>query len=130
MTIASFFYASIVVGIIGLAVMALLFYFIKRRPVDHAGAAHIAHAIQDGAMTFLKEEYRLIFIVVGAIAILLSIFTGFIGALIFVIGSCLSISTGFIGMRAATQANVRTTLAAKSGGEQEAFMMAFFGGGV
>jgi K(+)-stimulated pyrophosphate-energized sodium pump len=38
--------------------------------------------------------------------------------------------TGYIGMRAATIANVRTTMAAKDDGEHKAFLTAFFGGGV
>jgi K(+)-stimulated pyrophosphate-energized sodium pump len=38
--------------------------------------------------------------------------------------------TGLIGMKAATKANVRTTLAAEKKGEHEAFMVSFFGGGV
>ena len=39
-------------------------------------------------------------------------------------------STGYIGMNAATDANVRTTMAAKEQGEHAAFSIAFFGGGV
>lgn len=51
-------------------------------------------------------------------------------ALAFAAGSLLSMSTGFIGMNAATDANVRTTLAARNQGEHAAFLVAFFGGGV
>ena len=48
----------------------------------------------------------------------------------FALGAFSSMLTGFIGMCAATDANVRTALAAKEKGEHAAFQMAFFGGGV
>ena len=55
---------------------------------------------------------------------------GKISAVVFVCGSLLSLTTGFIGMKAATDANVRTTLAAQQEGEGKAFLIAFFGGGI
>jgi len=114
----------------GLLIVFLLFQRIGRMHVDHATAVHIAKAIHDGAMTFLKEEYKIITIVVTIIAILLGYFMSTLAALLFVSGALLSLITGFIGMQAATIANVRTTLAAKDKGETDAFLMAFFGGGV
>lgn len=94
-------------------------------------AAKIAEAIRVGAMTFLKEEYRVIGIVIAAIALLIA-FVGhsYVAALCFVGGASFSLATGFVGMRAATAANVRTTLAARDSGEHKAFLTAFFGGGV
>lgn len=117
-------------GLVGLAVVASLMAKIRSIRVDHQGAAHIAAAIRAGAMTFLKEEYKIIAFVVAFIAVLLGYFATPLAAGCFVTGSLLSLLTGFIGMVAATDANVRTTLAAKKSGERAAFMVAFFGGGV
>lgn len=123
-------------GAIGLAalagflVVAFLMQRIRALPVDHEGAARIARAIRSGAMTFLKEEYKIIsLVVVGITALLFGI--GYpLPAACFLFGSILSSLTGFIGMRAATDANVRTTMAAKNHGERAALLVAFFGGGV
>lgn len=117
-------------GALGLLVVWFLLQKIKSLRVDHDKAAHIAAAIRAGAMAFLKEEYRIIAGVVVALAILLGIFSSVLSAFCFVAGAALSLTTGFIGMRAATLANVRTTLAAKNDGERAAFLVAFFGGGV
>ena len=81
-------------------------------------------------MTFLYEEFKVIAAVVAVVAAALYWYITPLVALTFVIGALLSLLTGFIGMRAATAANVRTTIAAKNGGEQSAFLVAFFGGGV
>lgn len=130
MLIGYVYLAITVVSVMGLAVVALLMQKINSIPVDHKKAEHIADSIRVGAMTFLKEEYKLIAIVVAVTAALLGYFSSPLIAACFVMGSGLSLVTGFIGMRAATAANVRTTMAAKKSGERSAFMVAFFGGGV
>jgi K(+)-stimulated pyrophosphate-energized sodium pump len=53
-----------------------------------------------------------------------------LAATVFICGAIFSLMTGFLGMQAATSANVRTTMAAKNKGEHDAFLIAFFGGGV
>ena len=114
------FYYLIFAGIalFGLSVVAFLVNAIQRIRVDNEKAAKIAHAIHSGAMTFLEAEYKIITIVVLAIAVLIGfIFKSALAAGIFVIGSIVSMTTGFIGMRAATLANVRTAMAAKNKGE-------------
>lgn len=118
-------------ALLGLAMVAYLFSRILSIKVTNEKARKIAQAIRTGAMTFLREEYKIIAIVIILGAILLA-FVGKnpIAAGAFVAGACLSMITGFIGMRAATAANVRTTMAAKEKGEHQSFMQAFFGGGV
>ena len=98
--------------------------------VDNEKAQRIADAIREGAMAFLKEEYRLIALAVVVVASILSYFFSPLSAAVFAIGSLLSLITGFLGMKAATLANVRTTMAAKEDGEHAAFLVALFGGGV
>jgi len=115
----------------GFVVVMILFYGIKRVAVTDQKALKIAQAIKSGAMTFLKEEFRIIGLVVFAIAAIIALVGHSpLAAICFVCGAFFSLGTGFVGMRAATDANVRTTLAAKDGGLHRAFLMAFFGGGV
>src|SRR5579863_3746478 len=119
------------VALLGLAVVAILFGSIRQLPINNIKAEQIAAAIHAGAMTFLREEYKVITIVVAIVAIILGvIFKSWLAALVFVGGSFTSMLIGFVGMVAATSANVRTTSAAREGGESAAFMVAFYGGGV
>ncbi len=121
-------------------VLALLFVYLKNRWVSKQDEGNekmtkIAKHISDGAMSFLKAEYKVLSIFVVAVAILLY-FKGVnedgsngMVAVSFIVGAICSALAGFIGMRAATKANVRTTNAAiKSLGA--ALEVAFAGGAV
>lgn len=130
MELIHYFCAMIGAAGFGIAVVLFLFSKIKNIKVEHPKAARIALAIKTGAMTFLQEEYKIITIVVAIVAGIIGWVTNVYAALFFVFGSILSMATGIIGMRAATDANVRTTMAAKDDGEHAAFTIAFFGGGV
>lgn len=130
MTAIHYFMTFMSVAFFGLIVVAVLMQKISSIKIDHEKAAHIAAVIRAGAMTFLKEEYKIILLVVGVLTLGTAILGGLLLASVFAIGSIMSMSTGLIGMRAATAANVRTTLAARNEGEHAAFMVAFFGGGV
>jgi len=94
----------------------------------------IAKNIADGAMAFLKAEYRVLIIFVVAVAILLGVSgnteeSSPLIALSFFIGALCSALAGFIGMRVATKANVRTTNAARTS-LGRALEIAFAGGSV
>lgn len=115
---------------LGALVVATLFFKINGQKVTDKKAQKIADAIQLGAMTFLKEEYKIIAAVVLTVTALIYWFVDPISAMLFTVGSFISLLTGLIGMRAATSANVRTTMAAKDRGEHAAFLVSFFGGGV
>ena len=90
--------------------VALLFTFIKSKAVDKADPGsermkRIAGNITDGAMAFLRAEYRILLMVVIAVAVLLAAFysdTRLI-ALSFVVGAVCSALAGFIGMKVATK---------------------------
>lgn len=114
----------------GFVVVLSLFNKIRSMRVDNKKAEYIAKAISDGAMTFLQEEYRIIALAVAVGAGALLYFFSPIAAGTFALGALFSALTGFLGMKAATMANVRTTMAAKDGGEHAAFLVALFGGGV
>ena len=121
-------------------ILALLFVFLKnmwvsKQEVGDAKMARIAKNIADGAMSFLKAEYKILSIFVVAVAILLYFkgeneagSSGMV-ALSFIIGAFCSGLAGFIGMRVATKANVRTTQAAKTS-LGKALEVAFAGGSV
>jgi len=121
-------------------VIALLYTFIKsawvsKQDPGNEKMVNIAKFITDGAMAFLKAEYKVLSIFVVAVAILLA-FKGSndeqshaLVALSFVIGAVCSALAGFIGMKVATKANVRTTNAAISG-MNKALAVAFTGGSV
>lgn len=125
-----YFASFLGVSLIGAVAVYLLFRGINRVAVNHDGAAKIAAAIRLGAMTFLKEEYKIISLFVVGVAVIVGLVMSPMAGVMFVCGSVSSLLTGLIGMRAATSANVRTTMAAKDKGEHSAFMVAFFGGGV
>jgi K(+)-stimulated pyrophosphate-energized sodium pump len=105
------------------------------RKLETKKMARIAKNIADGAMSFLKAEYKILSIFVVAVAILLlfkgqaeSGSNGFV-AVSFVVGAICSALAGFIGMRVATKANVRTTNAARNS-LGKALEVAFAGGAV
>ncbi|PKL80579.1 MAG: sodium-translocating pyrophosphatase [Ignavibacteriae bacterium HGW-Ignavibacteriae-4] len=121
-------------------VIALLFTFVKSAWVNKQDPGsekmqNIAKFIQEGAMAFLKAEYKVLSIFVIVVAILLawqgstSVNSSPMVAVSFIVGALCSALAGFIGMRVATAANVRTTNAAISG-LNKALAVAFTGGSV
>ena len=117
-------------SLLGLGLVALLNKKLKKMYVTHEKARAVAQAIRLGAMTFLREEYRIIAIVIGLGTIALAIAASLYAGVAFAVGSFLSLVTGYIGMNAATDANVKTTMAANDKGERAAFNTALIGGGV
>lgn len=127
-------------GLPAFGVLALLFVFIKSAWVNKQDQGtdkmkRIAKNIADGAMSFLKAEYKILAIFVVAVAILLY-FKGSseegsngVVAVSFIIGAICSALAGFIGMKVATKANVRTTSAARTS-LSKALEVAFAGGAV
>ena len=128
-------------------IAALLFIiwksaWVTKQEVGDKKMARIAKSISDGAMSFLKAEYKVLAIFVIAVAVLLffkgtseygeeggeHISHGMV-ALSFVIGAICSALAGFIGMKVATKANVRTTNAARTS-IGKALEVAFAGGAV
>ena len=116
---------------LGFFVIFLLNKRINSVVVNDAKASKIASAISNGAMIFLREEYQIIGGVALLVASILAYVTqDFFAPIAFLLSCSASMFVGFIGMRAATHANVRTTIAAKDQGETAALLTAFFGGGV
>lgn len=126
--------------VIGAAVLAMLYSFWKTGWINKQDEGtdrmkSIGSSIADGAMAFLKAEYRILSIFVIAVAILLG-FANYgradssaLISLSFVVGAIASALAGFLGMKVATKANNRTTNAARSG-LASALNVAFTGGSV
>ncbi|HQQ99111.1 MAG TPA: sodium-translocating pyrophosphatase, partial [Cyclobacteriaceae bacterium] len=94
----------------------------------------IAGHIAEGAMAFLKAEYKVLIIFVACVATLLAVTansqtSSWLVGVSFVLGAFSSALAGFIGMRVATKANVRTTNAARTS-LGKALELAFTGGSV
>ncbi|MEL6674919.1 MAG: sodium-translocating pyrophosphatase [Bacteroidota bacterium] len=122
-------------GVIGLLYTFVRSSWVRKQEVGDAKMADIAKHIADGAMAFLKAEYRVLGIFVVAVAALLA-FKGqseatsnWWVAVSFIVGAICSALAGFIGMRVATLANVRTTNAARTS-LGKALEVAFAGGSV
>lgn len=121
-------------------VIALVYTFVQSNWVSRQDAGNekmrsISGHIADGAMAFLKAEYRILAYFVVIVAILLAIM-GFshekshwsIG-ISFIAGAIFSAAAGYIGMKIATKANVRTAEAARTS-LSKALHVSFAGGSV
>jgi len=122
-------------GILGLIYVFVKNAWVSKQEVGNEKMARIAKNIADGAMSFLKAEYKILSVFVAAVAVLL-FFKGQseegsngLVALSFIVGAICSALAGFIGMRVATKANVRTTNAARTS-LPKALEVAFAGGSV
>jgi len=132
---------SLIYAVPAAGVLALLYAFFKAAWVKKQDAGdetmrNIAELIQEGAIAFLKAEYKVlaIFVVVVAALLAWSNMSGGAGqspliAVSFVIGAFTSALSGYFGMRVATNANVRTTAAARKS-LPDALAVAFAGGSV
>jgi K(+)-stimulated pyrophosphate-energized sodium pump len=126
-------FALIAAPIVGIA--ALLFAFYKASSIDKVSPGNdrmkeIASYIEEGAMAFLKREYRALSIFVAVLFIVLVIAINWQTAISFLLGACFSILAGYFGMKVATKANVRTANAAMESGMNKALNIAFSGGSV
>ena len=120
-------------AVLGLIVMAVQAAWVRKQSTGEARMNEIAQHIHEGALAFLSAEYRIlaVFVVVaGALLGLVSYMvptTHWFIVVAFVIGAVFSALAGNIGMRIATQANVRTTQAARTS-LSEGLKVSFTGG--
>ena len=124
-----------ILGIVGLLVMYTKFMWVSKQPAGDARMQEIAGYIADGAIAFLKAEWR----VLTYFGIIVSILLGYMGSLVpnsspvigisFLLGAFLSALAGYIGMNIATKANVRTAHAARTS-LTKALEVSFTGGSV
>jgi len=121
----------------GVGILALVFaaFLVVKRintvVVTHDRMNEIASYIHEGAMAFLRREYKVLVIFALILAVAIAVGLQSIGtAVSFLVGALFSALAGFFGMQVATKANVRTAFAAKESGMNRALSVAFSGGAV
>jgi K(+)-stimulated pyrophosphate-energized sodium pump len=117
-------------GVLGLLIAFMLYKKVNSVEIDNEIVADITQEIQDGAMAFLKAEYRVLSVFVVVVGVLLAWLNDFETAIAFFAGAVASVAAGFSGMRAATSANGRTAMAAKNDGQAGALAVSYNGGAV
>ena len=134
-------YTIPLLGIIGILVMAVKSAWVNKQDAGDANMQELAGYIADGAMAFLKAEWKVLSIFAVFAAALLAysgtiheingkaIHSSWVISIAFLIGAFLSAFAGYIGMNVATKANVRTTQAARTSLKQ-ALKVSFTGGTV
>jgi K(+)-stimulated pyrophosphate-energized sodium pump len=122
-------------GVVALAYMSVLSSWVTKQDAGDSKMQEISNAIAEGAMAFLKAEWR----VLGVFVVISSILLGFLSTRVetshpliviaFIVGAVFSAVAGYIGMKVATKANVRTTQAARTS-LSKALEVSFKGGTV
>ncbi len=122
-------------GLVGLLVMAVKSAWVTKQDTGDKNMVELSGYIADGAMAFLKAEWKIL----SYFAVIAGILLAWSGTLVetsspviaisFLIGAFFSALAGYIGMKIATKANVRTTQAARTSLKQ-ALKVSFTGGSV
>ena len=126
-------YIPLILAILGLVFMLIKMSWVKKQSPGNERMQEISRNIKEGALAFLSAEYRLlaIFVVIASISLFgissLVETTSWMIVPAFVVGAIFSALAGNIGMRIATDANARTTEAARSSLPQA--LKVSFGGG-
>ena len=122
-------------GVVGLLYTFIKFAWVSKQDAGNERMKEISTYIAEGAMAFLKAEYKILtyFVIIGALLL------GVMGysnpnshwaiAIAFIVGAFFSALAGFIGMKVATKANVRTAQAARTS-LSKALKVSFTGGSV
>jgi len=122
-------------GVFGLVVMFVKSAWVSKQPAGEANMVELASYIAEGAMAFLKAEWKILAIFAVIAAALLAWSGTLVAtsspviAVSFLIGAVFSATAGYFGMNIATKANVRTTQAARTS-LKSALQVAFTGGTV
>ena len=129
------FYAVPAMGLIGLLYTLVKFLWVSKQDAGNPRMKEISDYIAEGAMAFLKAEWKIL----GYFVVIVALLLGFMAnsnetshwsiAISFVIGAVFSATAGYIGMKVATKANVRTAEAAKTS-LSRALKVSFTGGSV
>ena len=122
-------------GIIGLLYTFIQFKWVSKQDEGTDLMKQISHYIAEGAMAFLRAEWKILGYFVVIVALLLGLMAStnphshWAVAISFILGAFLSATAGYIGMRVATKANVRTAQAARTS-LSKALKVSFTGGSV
>ena len=128
-------YAVPAMGILGLLYTLVKFNWVSKQDAGNDRMKEISTYIAEGAMAFLKAEWKILGYFVVIVGILLAVMaqsnphSHWLIAGAFVVGAVFSAVAGYIGMKVATKANVRTAQAARSS-LSKALNVSFTGGAV
>jgi len=124
-----------VMGVIGLLYTLIKFNWVSKQDAGNDRMKQISNYIAEGAMAFLKAEWKILGYFVVIVSILLAIMarsnphSDWTIAVAFIMGAICSATAGYIGMKVATKANVRTAHAARTS-LSKALNVSFTGGSV
>ena len=124
-----------VMGVIGLLYTFIKFNWVSKQDAGNDHMQTISRYIAEGAMAFLKAEWKILGYFVVIVALLLGVMANsnpnshWSIAVAFIIGAVCSATAGYIGMKVATKANVRTAQAARTS-LSKALKVSFTGGSV
>src|SRR5215211_8258921 len=131
----SYVYLVPAMGLIGLLYTFIKFIWVSKQDAGTDRMKEISNYIAEGAMAFLKAEWKIL----GYFVVIVSLLLAYMGsrhegshptiALSFILGAFLSALAGYVGMRIATKANVRTAQAARTS-LSKALQISFTGGAV
>ncbi|MGI8879426.1 MAG: sodium-translocating pyrophosphatase [Jatrophihabitans sp.] len=130
----------VVIGLIAIAALVFAYFLAKEVLAADQGTPkmqEIAKAVQEGAAAYLNRQFRtlaafsvLVFILLLVLPVNHGGFSVQLGrAIFFIVGAVFSASVGYAGMTIATRANVRVAAAARGGGRERGFHIAFRTGG-
>lgn len=119
-----------IVGLIALVFAFVKASFVTKQAPGNERMVEISGHIHDGAMAFLKREYRALIVFVVVLFAVLGLGISWSTAICFLVGALFSVTAGYVGMTVATKANVRTANAAHESGMGKALDIAFSGGSV
>ena len=119
----------IIASLFSLVFAYFLIREVRKAPSGSGKQIEVSLAIREGAIAFLKRQYKTVGVVAVFLFFLLWLIFGFKTGFGFLIGALFSALAGFVGMMVSTQANLKVTEAAKKG-LREAFNLAFKGGSV
>ena len=121
---------AVIAAVIGLVVAFCLAAWIGKADEGTDRMKEIAGYIREGAMAFLRREYKTMAIVIAVLFLLIGVCINWTTAVLYICGALLSVLAGFFGMKVATLGNVRTANAARESGMNKALKIAFRSGAV
>ncbi len=125
-----FMILSFILSLLAMLYAVVLFLKIKRVPKGNAEVEEISGYIKEGAMAFLKREYKILSGFVLILFLVIGFAINWMTGFTFVLGAFLSGLAGYIGMRGAIASNSRTATSARDFGMNKALDIAFSGGAV
>jgi len=117
-------------GLVGMVAALVVYRLVMKYPDGQDKVKKIGDQIHNGALAFMKTEYKYLLAFMAVLVVLVYIALGVHSAIAVITGAAASSLAGFIGMYAATKANVRTATAAQQDGAPAALSVSFYGGSV